>query len=97
MGADAVDLEGRPYELKVNAGAEPDEIMLEGSQLAATTPGFFLVVISNLEGGNAQPRVRIILDPLAQLKPSERTSIPFSGVRSSRSLVYEFAPIVEEQ
>lgn len=91
-GADAVDLEGRPYELKVYAGAEPDEITLEGSQIqrAANTPGFFLVVVSNLEGDNPVPRVRVILHPLAQLKPSERSSMPFAGVRSSRSLVYEF-------
>jgi hypothetical protein len=92
-GADAVDLEGRPFELKVYAGAEPDEITLEGLQIerAATTPRFFLVVVSNLEGHNPEPRVRLILDPLAQLKPSERSSMPFAGVRSSRSLVYEFA------
>ncbi len=97
-GADAVDLEGRPYELKVYSGAEPDEVTLEGSQIerAATTPGFFLVVVSNLEGQNPEPRVRIVLDPLAQLKPSERTSMPFSGIRSSRSLVYEFSELAEE-
>jgi len=92
VGADAVDALDRFFELKVYAGAEPDRIVLEDSQIrrAMSTPNFFVVVVSELEGENASPKVRVIIDPLSQLSMSESSSVIFTGVRSSQSVVYKF-------
>ena len=92
VGADAIDALGRFYELKVYAGAEPDHIVLERSQIrrAMSTPNFFLVVVSELEGENATPKFRVIIDPLSQLSMSESSSVTFTGVHSSQSVVYKF-------
>ncbi len=90
VGADAVDELRRFYELKVYAGNEPDEIVLEDSEIrrALSTPDFFVVVVSGVEGVNATPRVRVIVSPLSQLRMSERSQIRFAGVRQSQSLVF---------
>ncbi len=92
VGADAVDELDRFFELKVYAGAEPDYIVLENSQIrrAMSTPNFFVVVVSELEGENASPTVRVIIDPLSQLTISEPSSVTFTGVRFSQSVVYKF-------
>jgi hypothetical protein len=92
VGADAVDELDRFFELKVYAGAEPDRIVLEDSQirLAMSTPNFFLVVVSELEGEHALPKVRVIIDPLSQLSMAESSSVTFTGVHSSHSVVYQF-------
>lgn len=91
VGADAVDSLERFFELKVYAGPEPDRITLEESQIrrAMSTSDFFLVVVSGVEGQNATPRVRVIVDPLAQLEMTETSSVSFTGVRASQSLLYE--------
>ncbi len=93
VGADAVDKLNHFYELKVSAGAEPDFITMTAAEVkrARTTPGFFLVVISGIEGVDAQPMARVIVDPLSQLQPAEGGSITLSGVRNSTSLTYDFA------
>ena len=59
VGADAVDKLKHFYELKVSAGAEPDYVTMTAAEVkrARTTPGFFLVVISGIEGVDARPRV----------------------------------------
>jgi hypothetical protein len=51
-GAYAVDELRQFYELKVAAGAEPDEIVLDDSQIprALSTKDFCLVVVSGVEG-----------------------------------------------
>jgi hypothetical protein len=94
VGADAVDELSQYYELKVSAGPEPDEIVLEDSQIrrAMSTDDFFLVVVSGLEGANATPKVRVIVNPLSQLRMSERSQVRFAGVRQSHSLVYDLKP-----
>lgn len=91
VGADAVDSLERFFELKVYAGSEPDRITLEESQIrrAMNTPDFFLVVVSGVEGKKATPQVRVIVDPLAQLEMTETSSVSFTGVRTSQSLVYQ--------
>ena len=93
VGADAVDKLKRFYELKVSAGAEPDNVTMTPAEVerARTTSGFFLVVISGIEGTDARPMVRIIADPLGQLQQVASGSITLSGVRSATSLMYEFA------
>ena len=93
VGADAIDELKNFYELKVSAGAEPDYVSMTAAEvkLARTTPGFFLVVISGIEGVDAQPKARVIVDPLRQLLPMSSGSITLSGVRNATSLTYDFA------
>jgi len=94
VGADAVDELRQFYELKVAAGAEPDEIVLEDSQIrrALSTKDFFLVVVSGVEGEAATPRVRVIVNPVGQLRMFERSQVRFGGIRQSHSLVYDLRP-----
>ena len=76
------------------AGAEPDEIVLEDSQIrrALSTKDFFLVIVSGVEGAAATPRVRVIVNPVGQLRMSERSQVRFGGIRQSLSLVYDLRP-----
>ena len=106
VGADAIDRLGQFYELKVSAGAEPDHVRLTAAEVkrARTTRGFFLVVVSDIEGIDARPTVRVVVDPLGQLRPTDDRGVTLSGVREARSLVFHFAtseepdpPISEEE
>lgn len=92
VGADAIDDLDRYFELKVSVGAEPDKVTLTNAEVqrALTTPDFFLVVVSGIEGENASPRVRVIVDPLHQLRPTDSGSITLSGVTTAHSLVFDF-------
>jgi hypothetical protein len=99
VGADAIDELDRFFELKVHLGDEPDTIRMEESQIrrAMSTPDFFLVVVSNVEGANAKPKVRIIVDPVHQLQMTESSAVSFTGVRSAEhSLVYMLEPTGDE-
>jgi hypothetical protein len=54
-------------------------------------------VISNIEGVNARPKVRIITDPVHQLAMTQSSSVIYTGVRSAEhSLVYDLEPAVPE-
>jgi hypothetical protein len=99
VGADAIDELDQFYELKVYASTEPDHVVLEDSQIrrAISTDGFFLVVVSGVEGENATPRVRVIADPLTQLRMSEKSKIEYFGIRDSHSLVYDLKPNTQPQ
>ena len=92
VGADAVDKMERFYELKVSAGSEPDQVRLTSSefQRAKSDDKFFLIVVSGIEGVDAQPRIRVFVDPLNQLQQTFSGPITLSGVLSTESLVYEF-------
>ena len=96
VGADAVNVVGELlnfFELKVSAGDEPDIVTLTKSEVrrALSTKDFFLVVVSGVEGSDAKPQVRVIVDPLEQLNPTDSGSITLSGVRNAKSIVYGFA------
>ena len=98
VGADAVDSMRRFYELKVSSGAEPDYVSLTHSefQRAMRDPDFFLIVVSEIEGAAARPKIRVLLDPLRQLRMSSNSTMTLSGVRSAeKSLVYDFEPTDE--
>lgn len=99
VGADAVDRLENFYELKVNAGSEPNEVALTDSEVqrARSTPDFFLVVVSNLEGDDARPTIRIVVDPLEQLRQTIRGTLTLSGFSEATTLLYEFAPIDDQQ
>ena len=93
VGADAVDSMRRFYELKVIAGTEPDRITLTNSEVqrAMGDDKFFLIIVSGIEGIDSQPKVRVFVNPLNQLQRTYNGSITLSGVRTTESLVYEFA------
>lgn len=97
VGADAVDELNQFFEFKVHAREEPDTVTLEPDQIrrAMTTSGFFLVVVSGLEGANASPQVRII-DDIDQLQMTKTSSVRFSGIHSARSLVFNLRSDVAE-
>ena len=100
VGADAIDQLKKYYELKVFVGSEPDRVTLTDSEVqrALTTPDFFLVVVSNVEeSDDAQPTIRVVIDPLEQLRPTDRGAITLSGLRDATSRVYKFASINGEQ
>ena len=99
VGADAIDQLKNFYELKVTAGSEPNEVALTDSEVqrARSTPNFFLVVVSNLEGDEAPPTVRIVVDPLEQLQQTIRGTLTLSGFSEATTILYEFAPIDEQQ
>ncbi|WP_419913071.1 sacsin N-terminal ATP-binding-like domain-containing protein [Candidatus Poriferisodalis sp.] len=98
VGADAMDEWQNYYELKVSAGSEPNEVTLTAAEYerASTTPDFFLVVVSNLEGNDARPTVRVIVDPLDHLREVKRGTTTLAGLSEAPSLVYEFAPADDE-
>ena len=93
VGADAIDDLDRYFELKVSAGAEPDRVTLTDAEvrLALTEPDFFLVVVSGVEGVDASPRVRVIVDPLHQLEATDNGSITLAGVHEAHSIIFDFA------
>ena len=93
VGADLVDDMNRFYELKVYAGAEPDQVTLTNAEVrrALSTSDFFLIVVSGVEEGGDPPKLRVFVNPLKQLQVTDSGSITLSGVRSTASLVYDFA------
>ena len=95
VGADAIDELQRFYELKVHAGGEPDQVTLTNAEVkrALTTKDFFLVVVSSVEGVDANPKVRIIVDPLRHLQPAESGAITLTGIRGATSRTYDFTQI----
>jgi hypothetical protein len=57
---------------------------------AQSTDNFYLVVVSNLEGENAKPSIRIITDPLKQLKPVGSGGISLTNVKYAASVVFDY-------
>lgn len=92
VGADAVDELEQYFELKAYAQGEPESIRLTDSEVkrAASGANFFLVVVSQLEGVDARPRVRFIPDPLRQLDVTGSGTITVTGVRHAESLIFDF-------
>ena len=92
VGADAVDQLSNFYELKVQSSSIPDEISLTRAEflLAQETKDWFLVVVGNVEQGDAEPEVRIIPDALHQLTMKPQGSVTLAGVRSVKALRYSF-------
>lgn len=70
-GADCIGTDGRYYELKVHGGSANGPLQLSGSEvLQARELGdrYVLVVIENVEGARAKPRVTFVPSPLTTLK-----------------------------
>jgi len=81
--ADAVDEPRHFYELNVYAGAEPDDTRLTDSEVhrALSSPHFFLVV-SGVEDGRVEHRVRVIAKPPKQVQKLDHHDMRLGGVRS---------------
>lgn len=92
VGADAIDELRNYFELKVHSGRIPDDISLTRDEYlrARDTDTFFLVVVGNVEQGDAGPEVLIITDPLSQLSMRPSGSVSLGGVRSAKALRYTF-------
>ena len=99
VGADAMDKLKQFYELKVSAGDEPNSITLTNAELqrARSSPHFFLVVVSGVEGADARPCVRIIPRPLDQLEQRVNGTMLLSGVREAKSVTYDLARLDEQE
>jgi len=92
VGADAVDQLKNFLELKVYSGPIPDEVSLTRAEFlrARDTEDFFLVVIGNVEQGDADPELRVITDPLGMLTMKPSGSVGLGGVRAAKALRYTF-------
>ena len=56
------------------------------------------MVVSNVEeSDDAQPTIRVVIDPLKQLRPTDRGAITLSGLSDATSRVYRFASTDGEQ
>lgn len=89
IGADALDKLKRYFEIKSYYGSMPNEITLtanEAERAFVEKDKFFLAVISGLEQGY-ETTVRIVPNPLQNLKPKSNTSVTLCGVMSSKSAI----------
>gem|GEM_PF-1009928 len=90
VGADAVDELRNFFELKVHAGAIPDQIRLQNSEVerAYETEKYFLVLVGNIEDNDSPTEVRVITNPHRVLNRKVTGHISFSGVNTASSLRY---------
>ncbi len=89
IGADALDKLKRYFEIKSYYGSMPNEITLtanEAERAFVEKDKYFLAVISGLEQGY-ETIVRIVPNPLQNLKPKSNTSVTLCGVMSSKSAI----------
>jgi hypothetical protein len=93
VGADAVDELAQCIEIKMSSSAEvPSEITLTPAEVerARTDEDFFLAVVTGLEEGVGELRVRFIFDPLGRLRMRLRGDLTLGGVRDAEALEYVF-------
>lgn len=92
VGADAVDDLENFYELKVYSGKIPDDVSLTSAEYlrAQETDKFFLVLVGNVEDGEAVPELLIITDPIEQLTTRPAGSVRLTGRAQADVLSYKF-------
>ncbi len=93
VGVDAVDELRQCYEIKMTASAKmPTDVTLTASEVEAAKndPDFFLAIVSGLEEGVGQLRVRFIFDPLATLDVRIRGDLTLTGVDKAAALEFTF-------
>jgi hypothetical protein len=93
VGADAIDELFQWFEIKMDSGANvPAEVKLTPTEVerARTDPDFFLAVVSGLEEGQGQLRVRFIFNPMEQLPLVLKSDLTFGGIRDATALEYVF-------
>lgn len=94
IGVDAIDELRQCYEIKMSAGAGvPADVTLTASEVEAarTDEDFFLAVVSGLEDGEGQLRVRFIFDPLSRLDVRVRGDLTLTGVDKAEALEFRFS------
>lgn len=93
IGVDAIDELRQCYEIKMSSGsAVPIDIILTASEVEAAKndPDFFLAIVSGLEDGAGQLRVRFIFDPLSCLDIRVRSDLTLTGVDKVEALEFSF-------
>lgn len=98
VGADAVDGLDRFYELKTTYGPEQDTVTLTAKECERATSGaeFFLVVVSGL-AADSDPALRLIPDPLHQLRICPNGNVVLTGIKQSGSVIVEFGASEEPE
>lgn len=93
VGVDAIDELRQCYEIKMSSGAGmPSDVTLTASEVEAARndEDFFLAVVSGLEDGAGQLRVRFIFDPLTNLDVRVRGDVTLTGVDNAEALEFRF-------
>ena len=93
VGVDAIDELRQCYEIKMSSGAGvPSDVTLTASEVEAARndEDFFLAVVSGLEDGAGQLRVRFIFDPLTNLDVRVRGDLTLTGVDKAEALEFRF-------
>ncbi len=96
IGADAMDELRQLYEIKMESSPEvPNEVTLQRSQVdaAQNEDDFFLAVVSGLEEGDGELRVRFIFNPLSRLSVRIKGEATLSGIREVEALEYRFSKL----
>ena len=94
LGVDAVDELRQCYEIKMSSSAAlPQEVTLTASEVyaAQTDPDFFLAIVTGLEEGEGELRVRFIFDPLKTLSVKFKGDLTLTGVPEAEALEFRFA------
>jgi hypothetical protein len=93
VGVDAIDELRQCYEIKMSSSAGlPADVTLTASEVEAARndPDFFLAIVSGLEDGAGQLRVRFIFDPLSTLDVRVRGDLTLAGVDKAEALEFTF-------
>ena len=93
VGVDAIDELRQCYEIKMSSGiAIPSDVTLTASEVEAARndEDFFLAIVSGLEDGEGQLRVRFIFDPLSNLDVRVRGDLTLTGVDKAEALEFHF-------
>lgn len=98
VGVDAIDELRQCYEIKMSSGTSlPTDVTLTASEVEAAKndPDFFLAIVTGLEDGAGELRVRFIFDPLSNLDVRVRSDLTLTGVDNAEALEFTFARRVE--
>ena len=93
VGVDAIDELRQCYEIKMSSGTGmPSDVTLTASEVEAARndENFFLAIVSGLEDGEGQLRVRFIFDPLTNLNVRVRGDLTLTGVDKAEALEFRF-------
>lgn len=93
VGVDAIDELRQCYEIKMSSGAGmPSDVTLTASEVEAARndEDFFLAIVSGLEDGVGQLRVRFIFDPLTNLDVRIHGDLTLTGVDKAEALEFRF-------
>lgn len=93
VGVDAIDELRQCYEIKMSSGAGmPSDVTLTASEVEAARndEDFFLAIVSGLEDGVGQLRVRFIFDPLSNLDVRVHGDLTLTGVDRAEALEFRF-------